>query len=294
MRWKIVSGTVVVLAAIAAAVGVFVHGHNLMVLSPKGIIANRERALIITATLLMLLVVLPVFALTIGIVWRYRADNLKAKYSPDFDHICVAETIWWAIPGAIILGLAVITWQSAHALAPYRPLASSARPLTIQVVALDWKWLFIYPGQNVASVNQLELPVGTPVNFEVTSDAPMNSFWIPQLGGQIYAMPGMSTQLHLQADQAGNYYGSSANISGAGFAGMHFLATAVSSADFNNWVWHAQSASAVLNQPNYNQLAKPSQNNPVAYFSAVDPELYSNLIMKYMMPMSNMGAGDAR
>ena len=181
----------------------------------------------IFAALLSLVVVIPVFAMTIYIVWRYRESNQKAKYSPDWDHNSKVETIWWLIPTLLIVVLSVVTWNSSHSLDPFKPIKSSVKPLRVQVIALQWKWLFIYPEQGVASTNILELPVDRPINFEVTADAPMNSFWIPQLGGQIYAMAGMSTQLHLMASEAGTYAGASANLSGKGFAKMKFDTKAV-------------------------------------------------------------------
>jgi cytochrome o ubiquinol oxidase subunit 2 len=219
------------------------------------------------------------------IAWRYRAGNERARYTPDWDGNRGLELTWWGIPLAIISVLAVITWQSSHQLDPSRPLASSQSPLTVQVVALDWKWLFIYPDQHLATVNYVRLPVGRPINFQITADAPMNSFWIPQLGGQMYAMAGMSTQLHLMASQAGNYAGSSANISGRGFAGMRFTAQAVAPADFDTWVAASQHGAGHLTTSAYRNLARPSQDNPVATYAAVQPGLYDAIIMDYMMPM---------
>ena len=185
----------------------------------------------------------------------------------------------------------MITWDSSHALDPYRPLSSNVKPLTIQVVALDWKWLFIYPKQDIATVNYVQFPANTPITFDVTSDAPMNSFWIPQLGGQIYAMPGMATELHLEASQNGSFDGSSANISGKGFSGMTFTAKATSSADFNAWVKTVQQAPQNLDAAAYVALAKPSENVPRAYYANADLTLYNQIIMQYMMPMPPIGEG---
>ncbi len=256
------------------------------VLEPRGTIGQKEQHLMLFALTLSLIVVIPVFILLFAFAWRYRAGNAKAKYSPELDGSRIAETIWWLIPSALILILSVVTWRSSHQLDPYQPLASSTKPLTIQVVSLDWKWLFIYPEQHVASVNYVALPVDTPVTFELTSDSVMNSFWIPQLGGQMYTMPGMITQLHLQASSAGDYNGSSANISGKGFAGMTFMARATSKDSFKMWVKSAQQAPNKLTGATYASLAQPSQNNLPAYYSAVDPALYDTIIMKYMMPMA--------
>ena len=271
--------------AILLTVVWYFHRHTIAVLQPAGQIAQKERNLIIFALLLSVLVVVPVFTMAITIAWKYRENNHKTKkYSPDWDHSRLFESIWWGVPLVIILVLSVVTWRSSHALDPYKTLASTNKPITIQVVALNWKWLFIYPEQNIASVNQVQFPVNTPVNFDITSDTVMNSFWVPSLGGQIYAMPGMMTQLHLMADKAGSYRGSSANISGVGFAGMTFVAKAGSSSDFNNWVQSVKQGSQPLNQSTYKQLAKPSENNSVVYYSSEQPGLFDTTIMKYMEP----------
>src|SRR4051812_24841774 len=179
------------------------------VLQPKGIISQQQKSLLITATLLMLVVAIPVYFLLFFIVFKYRAEKENQNYSPNLDSKWGAALIW-AIPGSVIFILAIINWKSTHALDPYKPIASSKPPITIQVVALQWKWLFIHPQQNIATVNFIEFPQNTPVSFELTADAPMNSFWIPQLGGQMYAMAGMKTQLHLMANQTGDFNGSDA------------------------------------------------------------------------------------
>jgi cytochrome o ubiquinol oxidase subunit 2 len=286
-KYKFAFFILLILGVVLVAVR-YLHGSNVAVLNPKGPIALQERNLIVFAALLSLIVVIPVFTLTAVFAWRYREGNTKAKYSPDLDHNRVAETIWWLIPSALILILSIVAWNSSHQLDPYKPLASTTPALTIQVVSLDWKWLFIYPEQHIATVNFFEIPKQTPVNFEITSDAPMNSFWIPQLGGQIYAMPGMSTQLHLMASVDGSFNGSSANISGAGFSGMTFVAKASSQADFDRWVRSAQRSPQTLNQGTYNSLAQPSENNPIASYTADDSGLYDTIINKYMLPAGQM------
>jgi len=266
----------------------YLHRATIPVLQPHGLIGREERKLMIFTVSLGLLIIVPVFVMTIIIATRYREGNTKThhQYAPEWDHNRVAEFTWWAIPIAIITVLSVVTWTSTHALDPWKPLASTAKPLTIQVVSLDWKWLFIYPEQHVATVNFVQFPVNTPVNFEITSDSVMNSFWVPQLGGQMYAMPGMSTQLHLMADKVGDYAGSSANISGEGFAGLKFTAHASSRADYDAWMKTVKKSSALLSQQTYAQLAKPSQNDPRNYYAAPDDELYDTIIMKYMTPGS--------
>lgn len=286
-RQKITVGTAVVLGALLA-LGLWLHGHTVSVLQPRGTIASQERSLLWTATWLGLLVIIPVYAITIFIFWKYRETHQAAKkYTPSWDHSRWLEIFWWAVPLMIITVLSVIAWRSSYALDPFKPLASRVKPLTVQVIALDWKWLFIYPDQKVASVNQVPLPVNRPIDFEITSDTVMNSFWIPQLSGQIYAMPGMSTQLHLMAGKSGNYYGSSANISGSGFAGMAFTAKAEPAAAFQAWVSKARQSPQKLSLSSYAELAKPSKNNPVATYALAASNLYDYTVMKYMEP----GAG---
>ena len=288
------AGIGLLLIALIALAVAFVRTHNIEVLNAKGTIAAKERNLMLFAAVLSLVVIVPVFALTAGIVWRYRAGKGKGRYSPELAGNNWAEFAWWAIPSMLILVLSVVTWRSSHELDPFNAISAKARPMTIEVVALDWKWLFIYPGQHVASVNFLELPVNTPIIFDVTADAPMNSFWIPQLGGQIYAMPGMSTQLHLVASQPGDYAGSSANISGEGFAGMRFTAHAVPQADFTTWASRVRQSPQALTQAAYAMLAKPSQNNPPAFYTSPAPDLYATIIMNYMMPMPSNTSQNAR
>ena len=266
------------------------NGHTIAILNPQGIIAAQQRNLIIFASLLSLLIVIPVFALTFYISFKYRASNTKARYTPEWDHNTKLEFFWWAIPSIIILVLAGITWKSSHDLDPFKPLASTTPAITIQVVALPWKWLFIYPEQQIATVNYVKFPEQTPVNFEITADAPMNSFWIPQLGGQIYAMAGMSTQLHLMADHAASYSGSSANLSGKGFAGMTFMAESTSAANFSTWVNTIQDSSNQLSFDEYHQLAIASENHPRQDYASVQPNLYHEIMMQYMAPMHDMPA----
>ncbi len=280
---KILLSTLLILG-VAGLTAWLLQNSNIAVLNPKGLIATQQRDLIITATLLTLIVVIPVFILTFFIAWKYRAGNPKAKYTPDWDHHKGLEFAWWAIPSAIILVLSVITWTSTHELDPYKPIQSTKKAVTIQVVALQWKWLFIYPEQNIATVNYIQFPEDTPINFEITADAPMNSFWIPQLGGQVYAMAGMKTKLHLMAGETGSYHGSSANLSGEGFSGMRFEAKATSGADFDAWVKTTQQSSNALTPASYHELSEPSQNNPVTVYSRSTPGLYDDIIMKFMSP----------
>jgi len=266
---------------LAIFAALLLSGCNLEVLNPKGSVGLSEKSLILDSTWAMLLVVIPVIALTLLFAWRYRVSNKRATYLPTWAHSTTIEIVIWVVPSLIVLYLAILTWNSTHELDPYKPLESNVKPIDVEVVALDWKWLFIYPDLGIASVNQLEFPVGTPVNFRITSDSVMNSFLIPQLGGQIYAMAGMQTQLHLIANEAGNYAGLSANFSGPGFSDMKFRAIATSSAGFDAWVKQVKASSKQLDAAVYLGVAAPSEKDPVQYFSHVDSALFNNIIAKY-------------
>lgn len=254
------------------------------ILFPKGIIALEERNLLFIIQAIMLLVVIPVYILTFIFSWKYSAHNPKGIYDPDIVDNVVAEYIWWGVPLILTLTVGVLTWVKTHELDPYKPIESNRKAMTIQVIALQWKWLFIYPEEKIASVNFVQFPKQTPLHFEITADAPMNSFWIPHLGGQIYAMPKMKTELNLIADEAGDFRGSSANLSGEGFSGMHFIARAATDEDFEIWLKAAKQSSNILNLAEYNKLAAPSKNNPAEIYQLKDEKLFDQVIMKYMHP----------
>jgi cytochrome o ubiquinol oxidase subunit 2 len=295
---KRVLGLALPLIAIATLVAVLVYltkGQNMGILSPSGEIANKQRDLIYVASGLMMLVLVPVYFLTFKIALQYHEDNQdKNEYKPDWDNNRLLESIWWGIPMIIIGILVAITWQSTHALDPFKPLESTAQPVKVQVIAMEWKWLFIYPDYDIASVNSLNIPADRPINFTITSDAPMNSFWIPQLGGQIYAMAGMSTKLHLNAHEPGNYRGVSANISGEGFADMHFMTHATSENEFDAWIASTKDSTKQLDQKEYDRLNKPGTIDSPIFYKDVSPGLYDKVIMKYMMPMTNNHSGDEK
>lgn len=259
-------------------------------LTPRGSIAAHERSLIVFAAALSSIVIIPVFALTGWIVWRYRATNMHAPYDPHWDHNRVIESIWWLIPTILIAILASVTWRSSHTLDPSVALQSDRPAINVQVVALQWKWLFIYPDYGVASVDRLMMPVNRAVHFDITADAPMNSFWIPQLGGQIYAMPGMSTQLSLEAARSGDYRGSSANLSGTGFASMDFQARVVDEPAFDNWVKRTKTEEKELSAATYDQLRLPSDGG-VSTYGHVQPALYRSILHRYMSNHENMEMG---
>lgn len=264
----------------------YIDTHTIDVLNPKGMIGLKQRELLITAASVMLIVIIPVFVLTVLFAWRYRDGNKKAKYKPDWSHSIFAEAIWWGIPTIIIIFLATLTWKTSHELNPFKPIETDKKPVVIQVVALDWKWLFIYPEYGIGTVNYIQFPEQTPVNFEITADAPMNSFWIPQLGGQIYAMPNMRSKLHLIANEIGTFRGTSANINGKGFAGMFFTAKATSKEDFDKWVQQVKRSPKELDTKEYNRLVIPSQYDPVSLYKLKDTDLFEQIIQKYSTPPS--------
>jgi cytochrome o ubiquinol oxidase subunit 2 len=285
MQKKIrIASLVLFFLAVVAASWYYISSHEIAVFDSKGMIGKKESDLIITASLLMLIVVIPVFIFAFFFAWKYRANNKKARHDPDWEHNYIAEYCWWGVPFVIVVILAIITWRSSHELNPFKPIVTGEKPITIQVVALEWKWLFIYPEQRIATVNFVQFPEKTPVNFEITSDAPMNSFWIPQLGGQIYAMPAMRSKLHLIANETGSFRGVSANISGDGFAGMTFTAKATSLEEFDQWVGSVKKNSSSLNLSEYDHLMQPSEYHPVTYYVLGQQDLFDQIMMKYMMP----------
>jgi len=262
------------------------HTNTMAVLNPKGAIGVAQKDLMIKAAALMLFVVVPVLILTVWFSWKYRSDNTKAEYYPNSDKSLLFESIWWGGPFIIIIILSWLTWEGTLRLDPYRPIESDKKPLNIQVVALQWKWLFIYPEQGIATVNEVHFPEKTPLLFSITADAPMNSFWIPDLGGQIYAMPGMKTDLNLIADQTGTFRGSSANLSGEGFAAMVFKAVAESDEDFNAWVNKTKESALTLTTSSYKELVEPTICKNPLFYKLEDTDLYNSIVMKYMMPQN--------
>ncbi|HEX8046391.1 ubiquinol oxidase subunit II [Rhizobium sp.] len=262
-------------------------GCNLVVMAPSGDIAVQQRDLIVVSTVLMLIIIIPVIFLTLFFAWKYRQSNTAAPYEPDWHHSTRLELVIWSAPLAIIIALGAVTWISTHQLDPYRPLDRIAadkpipqdvKPLTVEVVALDWKWLFFYPEYGIATVNEMAAPVDRPINFKITASTVMNSFFIPALAGQIYAMPGMETKLHAVINHPGEFEGLSANYSGAGFSHMRFKFHGFSQADFDQWVDKAKSQGSALGRPEYLVLAKPSEREPVRYYNAVDKDLYEAIL----------------
>lgn len=258
-----------------------------VVLAPAGDVAAQQRDLLVVSTLLMLLIIVPVMALTIFFAWRYRASNKAARYEPEWDHSTHLELVIWAAPLLIIICLGALTWAGTHLLDPYRPLArikpgheaaaTSVEPLQVNVVALDWKWLFIYPQYGVATVNELAAPVDRPIRFHITASSVMNSFYIPALAGQVYAMPGMETNLHGVINRAGVYEGFSANYSGDGFSNMRFAFHGLDQAGFERWVAQARQG-ATLDRARYLELERPSEKVPVMRFGGVEAGLWPAIV----------------
>jgi cytochrome o ubiquinol oxidase subunit 2 len=250
-------------------------------LDPKGPIALAQRQFLFDAVLIMMIVIVPVFIMTALFTWRYRGTNRNARYTPNFAYYWPVEILIWCVPAAIIVWLGFHLWGSTHRLDPYKPIDTSVEPLQVEAVAQDWKWLFIYPEQNIAVVNELVFPSGKPLAIRITSDTVMNSFIIPALGGQIYAMAGMQTRLHLLADEPGEFWGRNVQYSGRGFADQRFRAIATTEDDFNEWVAKVKGASETLDASTYEKLAKPSAKVPVTYYSGVEPNLFDKIIAKW-------------
>jgi cytochrome o ubiquinol oxidase subunit II len=276
MRYAVL--TIVLIGA--AALG----GCSKGVLDPKGPIAGAERLILFNSLGIMLAIVIPTILATLGVAFWFRSSNRRARYRPDFAYSGRLEMLVWSIPAMTVLLVGGVAWVGSHDLDPRKPLASTVEPVSVQVVSLDWKWLFIYPDQGIASVNQLTVPVGTPVSFELTSSGVMNSFFVPQLGGQIYTMAGMTTRLHLQADHPGTYRGLSAQYSGDGFSDMRFAVDAVPPEMFAQWVDASRSAGPVLDLQTYPDLAKPSQAVAPFTYRAVAPQLFDGIVSSGMQP----------
>ncbi|WP_439468316.1 ubiquinol oxidase subunit II [Blastomonas fulva] len=282
-------------------------GCGMVVLDPAGDVARQQGDLVVISTLLMLIIIVPVMALTGWFAWKYRAANTAATYKPDWDHSTQLELLIWAVPLLIIICLGAVTWVGTHLLDPYRPLARTApgqpvgadvKPLEVQVVALHWKWLFIYPEQGIATVNELAVPEGRPLKFRISSSSVMNSFYVPAMAGQIYAMPGMETKLHAVFNETGNYEGFSANYSGAGFSNMRFGVRSMTEAGFERWATQAKARGTTLDRAAYLKLERPSEKEPVRRYAQVDSELFDRIVNMCVEPgkmcMHDMMAIDQR
>jgi cytochrome o ubiquinol oxidase subunit II len=248
------------------------------VLDPQGPVGAAQRVILINALAIMLVIVVPTILATLGFSWWFRASNTRARYLPDWAYSGRIELVVWSIPLLVIMFLGGIAWIGSHDLDPAKPLEAKTEPLRVQVVSLDWKWLFIYPDQGIASLNQLVVPARTPIHFTLTSASVMNAFFIPQLGSMIYTMNGMTTQLHLQADREGVFHGLSSHFSGDGFPGMHFQVRAVGAQAFDRWVADARNSTVALDRLSYDALAKQSLNMASTTYRGVDPQLFKDIV----------------
>lgn len=254
---------------------------SMPILFPKGPIALAERNLIFIATAIMLLVLIPVYIMIVTFLWRYREHGGKGEHSPEWGSSPVIETFVWGGPTVIIIVLGYFLWVDTHKLNPYKALMSTQEPFEVNVIGQDWKWLFLYPEQGIATVNELAFPSGRPLRLKITSDTVMNSFIIPALGGQIYAMAGMTTQLHLLADEPGRFRGRNYQYSGDGYADQFFYAIAMTDEEFSTWESNVKRSSSALDAAAYAQLRKPSVANPITYFSSYQADLFQTIISKY-------------
>ncbi len=258
------------------------QGTDIALFNSKGLIAQQERNLMIFAVALLLTISVPILIILYSFAWEYRETNKKTTYDPDINHGKFFVFSMWALPTVFMIVLALVMWPATHKLEPQKTVSADAKPLTIKVIAMRWKWLFIYPEQNIATVNFVQFPVDTPLQFDLTADeTPMSSFWIPHLGGQLYAMTGHINRMNLLAAESGDYPGSSAEINGAGFAGMKFTARASSKESFDLWVQEMKQSSNTLDAVEYEKLLKPSENNPTAFYSSAETDLYAKMLMKY-------------
>ncbi|MGH8445111.1 MAG: ubiquinol oxidase subunit II [Solimonas sp.] len=302
MPARVLRATLLILPAL-----LLLSGCDAVVMKPAGDVAVQQRDLIIASTFLMLLVIVPVMVLTAVFAWRYRQSNKEATYTPEWNHSTQLELIIWSAPLLIIIALGALTWIGTHTLDPYRPierlqpgraLDPAVPTLKVEVVALDWKWLFIYPDYGIATVNELAAPVDAPIKFKITASTVMNSFFIPALAGQIYAMPAMETQLHAVINKPGEYEGFSANYSGAGFSDMRFKFHGLSGEDFDRWVQKIKAEGGALQREDYLQLEKPSTREPVRRYATVAPDLYDAILNlcvdRSKMCMRDMMAIDAQ
>ncbi len=274
------------LTELALVIAYLLDGKNVALFNPKGLIAQEQLSLMVFTAAVLLVIAIPTLSLLFYTAWKYRESNTKATYAPHAHHSKFRSLSMWLIPTAFMLVLASVMWPATHRLVPQKLIAADAKPLRIQVVSMRWKWLFLYPEQGIATINFVQVPVNTPVQFELTADAaPMSSFWIPNLGGQLYSMTSHVNRLNLVAESPGDYPGSSAEINGAGFAGMKFTARASNAQEFDLWVQTVKQSPNVLDTATYESILAPSENNPVAFYSAFEHGLYEGVIMKYLGPV---------
>jgi cytochrome o ubiquinol oxidase subunit II len=270
--------------ALTAGCCAALSGCKPALLDPQGPVGVAEKTILLNSLVIMLAIVVPTIIATLAFAWWFRAGNTRARYRPDFVYSGRIELVTWSIPVMVILFLGGIAWIGSHDLDPAKPLSSATPPLEVEAVSLDWKWLFIYPGEGIAAVNELTIPAGVPVHFSLTAASVMNVFFVPQLGSMIYTMNGMSDQLNLEADRPGDYYGESAHFSGDGFSGMHFTVTALAPGSFAEWVRSVRGRGARLDDAAYRELLTQSQHVPPKTYGAVEPQLYQMIVTQQLPP----------
>jgi cytochrome o ubiquinol oxidase subunit II len=274
------------LLSITAAILYIFFGEKVQVFQPKGIISKQILDLILFNLALMVAILLPTFIWLLFTVWKYRASHTQSEYKPEKTYGKFNQCILWLLPSCVVFIMALHTWKAAHQLDPYKRMSSPAEELVIQVVAIDWKWLFIYPQQEIACVNFVQFPEKTPIRFELTADgSPMNSFWIPSLSGQIYCMTGMVTPLHLNAEGVGTYTGKAAEINGEGYAKMNFVVVSSTENEFDDWVNDVRESHTQLDHQAYAELLKPSIDHPQQFYSSVEKDLFNTIVMKVNSPI---------
>lgn len=285
MRTKFLLGLLGGVVGIAAILLVLASEHTL-VFHPKGVVAHGILELILTNFALMFAIIIPTYILLFAVIWKYCINSKKTEYDPEHTYGVLGEVLMWGIPSLVVIAMSLVTWEATHRLNPYKPLESPNKPMTVQVVAMDWKWLFIYPELGIATLNSLHIPEKTPIHFRLAADgSPMNSFWIPQLGGQIYSMTGMTTQLFLMADGPGNYMGRAVEINGEGYSDMTFPTKSSSQKEFESFVAEVKKSPHRLTEESYKELVKPAIDKSVILYSEVDKDLFQKIIHKYMYPM---------
>lgn len=294
-KYSRVYGPLLVIALFVASVvaAIWMNRYKFPWFNPAGIVAGQERTIFFFVLGLSAVVVIPVFTMLILFAVKYRESNENANYQPEWNHNKWLETAWWVIPIVIVGVVGTVSWKSTHALDPYKKIASSSKTLNVQVVTMEWKWLFIYPDLHIATINQLKAPINTPIHLTLSADSPMSAFWVPSLGSQIYTMNGMSTQLNLEANKMGTFKGYNTNINGKGYAKMDFQVPIVSKSNFDSWGKGAQKSPNVMNEMTYNKLSKPVVFDGTKVYHLQDSTLYDTILMKYMAPMAGTKMNDA-
>jgi len=284
MKRKFLFGLLGIVIGVVGIVTVL-SSENALSVHPKGLIAKSILELIITNISFMLIIIIPTYIFLFSVIWKYCIRQKNIKYDPTHSYGTIGLLLMWGLPSIVVLVMAIKTWDATHELNPYKPIESESKTLTVEVVALNWKWLFIYPEQGIATLNYIQIPENTPIHLKLTADhSPMNSFWVPQLCGQMYCMAGMINQEYMMADGLGEYRGRAVEINGDGYSTMTFMVKSTSSQDFENWVKDVQTSSLHLTKEVYQELVKPAVNQSTILYSDVEKGFFHELVHKYMYP----------